>query len=240
MSASARRPTAIPDLACRSFASLWIPTVAVVLACGCAGRLPWQNRATTNEHLRTLKSSADPSERLEAFAALGEPARYKRSPERQQEAVHILRLGLELEKDQLVRITIVHSLAALKGEQAQAALLASLHDKDAVVRAEICRALARLGDPASSEAIAKLLASDSNLDVRLAAADALGHLRTSSSAQALLAALDDKDPALRHRASRSLRAITGKDYGTDFKAWQAYLSDLPEDALARSRFLGVL
>ena len=217
----------------------WLVAALLVAASGCSGRFTWLNSESTHQHLLTLKSSSNADDRRAAFGALGQPGRYRADPGRQQQIVEILRLGLEREQDSLVRITIVHSLGSLGGEQAQAALVGGLEDGDPAVRAEICRTLGKLGDVAASEPLGTAVTSDTSLDVRLAAAEGLGHLPSGNSAKALLAALNDKDPAVRYRAGRSLRAITGKDYGTDSNAWNTYLSGLTDDAFARRRFFGL-
>ena len=51
------------------------------------------------------------------------------------------------------------------------------------------------------------LLEDSNCDLRLAAAQALGELRDPNGASGLRAATEDKDPSVRQEAGRSLAAL---------------------------------
>jgi HEAT repeat protein len=69
------------------------------------------------------------------------------------------------------------------------------------------------------------LASDSDVDVRLAAAESLGTIRDPASMAALAAALDDRDPAMQHRAVQSLRQIAPNDLGNDADRWRQYVKD---------------
>jgi hypothetical protein len=59
--------------------------------------------------------------------------------------------------------------------------------------------------------------------VRIAAARELENFRTPEVIPALGVALDDSDPALQHRAIRSLKVVTGKDFGNSVPAWQQFV-----------------
>jgi HEAT repeat protein len=69
------------------------------------------------------------------------------------------------------------------------------------------------------------LASDTDIDVRLAAADALGEIRDPASVAALGAALEDRDPSMQHQAVRSLRKVAPTDLGNDVERWRQYVKD---------------
>jgi HEAT repeat protein len=68
--------------------------------------------------------------------------------------------------------------------------------------------------------LGRTLASDTDLDVRMAAARALGTFNDRAAIESLGVALDDPDPALQYCAIQSLRTATGRDYGGDVAAWR--------------------
>jgi len=68
----------------------------------------------------------------------------------------------------------------------------------------------------------KVLTSDTNVDVRLAAARNMGLTKDPSAIPALADSLSDSDPAMQRRAVESLRLLSKKDFGSDVSAWQQY------------------
>ena len=92
------------------------------------------------------------------------------------------------------------------------------------LRIAACKAFARQGGPAALGAIAKLVETDSDLDVRLAATAELAKFQDQRAVQTLAVALNDKDPALQHQAVQSLKAVTGQRYGDSVPAWQEYVA----------------
>jgi HEAT repeat protein len=64
------------------------------------------------------------------------------------------------------------------------------------------------------------LRADEDIDVRLAAADALGKIKSPEAMQALSVALEDRDPAMQYAGVQSMKSISGKDYGPDVQAWR--------------------
>ena len=81
-------------------------------------------------------------------------------------------------------------------------------------------------DGEAVQVLAGVLASDSDRDVRMAAACGLGHSHDPAAAQALGTALNDPDPAMRYRAMKALRESTGKNIGTDpsdAERWRKYV-----------------
>lgn len=88
------------------------------------------------------------------------------------------------------------------------------------VRWEAAKGLQRIHDPAVIEPLAARLTDiNEHLDVRTAAAIALGQYATDRSFQALVLALDSRDLAINDAASRSLNLLTGKEFGIDRSAW---------------------
>ena len=66
--------------------------------------------------------------------------------------------------------------------------------------------------PRPHRCLADVLTSDSDRDVRMAAARGLGHMHDPAAIRALGTALDDTDPAMQYRAMVALQESTGKDY----------------------------
>jgi HEAT repeat protein len=95
-----------------------------------------------------------------------------------------------------------------------------LADQEAAVRVECCHALGRRAEAAAVASLANSLKTDEDIDVRLAAAEALGQIKSPEAIQALTVALDDRDPALQYVGVQSMKSITGEDYGPDVQAWR--------------------
>lgn len=101
-------------------------------------------------------------------------------------------------------------------------LVRALSDPDALVRREAARGLQRLhGDEAVMPLIQALKpASESDRDVRIAAATALGQYPRVEVMDALIAALEeDRQLAVNDAALGSLRTLTGQDFGISRTAW---------------------
>ena len=73
--------------------------------------------------------------------------------------------------------------------------------------------------------LVELLRTDVNVDVRLAAAKALGETRSPAAVAPLGDALADTDPAMQYQAVLAVQQATGKDFGDDVGRWQRYLKD---------------
>jgi HEAT repeat protein len=104
---------------------------------------------------------------------------------------------------------------------AQQVLDAGLADENHAVRIACCQALGRRGEATSVAGLANVLRAEKDIDVRLAAAEALGKIKSPESIQALVVALDDRDPALQYVGVQSMKSLTGQDYGPDVQAWRS-------------------
>ena len=62
------------------------------------------------------------------------------------------------------------------------------------------------------------------LDVRLAAIDALGKIPSAETVAALGIALQDRDPAVQFAGVQALKAASGEDFGNDVASWQQYVA----------------
>jgi HEAT repeat protein len=127
---------------------------------------------------------------------------------------------IQVEPDPLVREAVIKSIAEFRTPMAQQVLEAGLGDESKAVRIACCNALGRRAEAASVPSLAKTLQGESDIDVRLAAAEALGNIKSPAAIQALVVALDDRDPAMQYVGVQSMKSITGKDYGPDVGAWR--------------------
>ncbi|MFO0972195.1 MAG: HEAT repeat domain-containing protein [Phycisphaerae bacterium] len=95
-----------------------------------------------------------------------------------------------------------------------------------------------LPDPprsAAAEALLARLAGDADRNVRITAAEALGHLPDRRVPAALVAVLSERDFALESAAARSLRELTGQSIDCDAAAWQEWLAKTPDPFAERGR-----
>lgn len=130
-------------------------------------------------------------------------------------------------------------LAAIKGAQDMGdriflpELVAALDDKAAVVRAEALDALAGLGTQAEVPAVIAQLQSAQNFNrgkgifVRPHAVTTLGRLGGAEATQALIEALEDRDPVTQDAARRALLQLSGRSSspsgtGSERERWQRW------------------
>ena len=102
----------------------------------------------------------------------------------------------------MIRRHIVLTLGHFKTASSTAVLQAAVSDSDSTVRIAACEAWGRRGGPEAAERLTGLLTSDTNLDVRLAAARAIGQTHEKSALQPLAEALSDGDPAIQYLRGR--------------------------------------
>ncbi len=165
---------------------------------------------------------ASPTERIRAMQEMAEKVNEMTPEAKANEAVQLAR-SIQHEEDPIVRQQIIRTIAVFQSPVTTAVLTAASKDTDTDVRITACEAWAKHGGPDATKTLKGMLNSDANLDVRIAAARELGKLGDPSAVDALGAALEDKDPALQHRAIVSLRKLTGRDFGDDATVWRDFL-----------------
>jgi HEAT repeat protein len=172
---------------------------------------PFPERERTSFHT--------PAMRVDAVSQFASRSTHVDSPE-QRELSDQLARQIQIEPDPIVRTAVIEAIAEFRTPIAQQVLEAGLSDKDTGVRVACCKALGRRADPTTVPKLAAILRTDEDIDVRLAATEALGNIRTPQAMQALVIALDDRDPALQFVGVESLKSITGKDFGPNVAAWR--------------------
>jgi HEAT repeats len=180
--------------------------------------------------LAAIRESNDPAQRRAAFQFLGKLT--KLGTGERDEMSSILALAFTSEPQPETRIVILQSLSQLGSPKRWEAFNAALQDKDPAVRVMACRLIGRSGSTDQTKSLDDLLISDTNLDVRLAAADALSGIPTREAALALLSGVQDSDVAVRYRCRQSLQHITGKDHGGNADEWRTEIQTANFDSPA--------
>ena len=121
----------------------------------------------------------------------------------------------------MVRSTAIRALNRSR-DGAQNLFIAGLKDQDRGVRLESAKALSNIpSDDAAGALIPVLNNATEDIDVRIAAADALRHYDTPAVTAALIARLSDRDFGLAWQSRQSLRYLTGADLRFNATAWQS-------------------
>ena len=131
----------------------------------------------------------------------------------------------EFDNSAIVRATAIRALNRSRDGNASGVFVASLDDESPLVRLEAAKALSNIPNPNSMQPLLKVFNNTSeDLDVRIAAADALRNWRNLEVARALVNALGDREFGLAWQSRQSLRAMTGGDMHFDQTAWLNYVT----------------
>ncbi len=212
--------------------------LGVTLCTGCAETA---NRITsfgsglifrTPEQVLNIKTPADRIKELKKIAK----AAPKQPPAEQEQMVAKLSAEYQNENDPILRRHLLLTLAVFPQTAAGAVVVGALSDSDIETRRTACKCLGIRGDKGAVTELTRLIGSDSNFDVRIAAVRALGQTSDPSALVPLSEAIVDPDPAMQARAHESLVSVSGRDYGNDVQAWRQYAqtgkSDAPEVSIA--------
>lgn len=201
-----------PPGGARRAAALALTAAAVGSIAGCQ-LWPWGGKVKT--------SLITPSMRMASIREMAPRARDADEAE-QQRLCEQLAQQIRTEPDPIVRKTIQETIGEFDAPLAEAVLLAGLNDDDRDVRAACCRILGRRRETEAIAPLTKLVGSDPELDVRLAAVDALGAMNDRAAIAGLSAALKDRDTAMQYAGVEAMKSITGEDLGNDVQAWRQY------------------
>ncbi len=208
---------------------LWAATFSLVtvIVVGCAGKPLWLDVVALNPMVRE-KWAADEQLGPTFYAKRDELRAVRESiplmtAEQQERLVSQLSEVLQQEENDLLRREAVLTLGYTSTASAVPALRAALSDPEADVRGGACQAWAQRGGRDAATALAQVIGSDQDADVRITAVSELRRFRGPVVLQALSLALDDNDPALQYAAVQSLREVGDSDYGNSVYAWREYL-----------------
>lgn len=164
-----------------------------------------------------------------------------------EDPYHALYLQGAGDEDPNVRAAALRGLS-LHGQPEDAPVLAAaLEDPNARVRLEAARALQRVHNPETIDAL--ILASrrpiagsaertgEAEPTIRTEAAHALGQYAEPRVIQPLISALDDRFLAVNEAARRSLRTLTGQDFGFDRKGWLEWYGATDAPFAGRSAYI---
>jgi HEAT repeat protein len=218
----------------------WLATIVLLALCtgqGCVAGGDWEYLVWWKD--KKVKAPVgplveSPIERSKKLKELAENAP-KMSPAEQEKAVEDLVLQLQKEEIAHMRIRLLQTLGAFSQPAATAMLNAGLKDSDRDVRIICCETVGKHKPPDAANKLMEVLSSDTEIDVRMAAARALGEFKDDQAVVAALGtALDSNDPALQYRAVQSLRKTTGKPYDDNVNTWREYVkgNNPPEPSIA--------
>jgi len=216
-----------------------------LLACGCTG---FWDEVTSREFtfkgvfskpnpMVVLRDCPDGDKRAKALRALHEPKAHSGTDQEQDAVVRILSAAAVSERQPLCRLAAIQALGEFKDPRAVDALKEGFYtagnfppDTATLLRCQAVSALGRTGNPAAVDLLVRVVREppaegsefekQQSLDVRIAAARALGQFNQPQSIQALASVLKtEKDVALRDRAHESLQLTTGKKLPQDSAEW---------------------
>jgi HEAT repeat protein len=229
--------------------------------CGCAGfwedvtshNFQFQALFITPDPLVVLRDSTDGDERAKALRALQEPKPHGGTDAEQDAIVKILTTAVVSERQPLCRLAAIQALGHFQDPRAVPALVDAFYQANTfapetitVLRCQALTALGKTGNPAAVELLARVVREppaegteqekQQTLDVRIAAARALGNFSHHQATEALVQVLQtEKDVALRDRAHESLQLVTGEKLPPDAKAWEKFLHQPIDQDVAEQR-----
>ncbi len=205
----------MPMLRIRNFHCSFLAVTLLALA-GCQSFFGYRGWPMPEHDRTSFHTPAMRIDTVEQFASRSDGTDSKE----QREYTDQLARQIQIEPDPLVRQAIVRAAGEFRTPLAYQMLEAGLSDESEAVRIAGCQAIGARAETRSVAALAKVLREDQEIDVRLAAVEALGNIKDPSAMAAVAVALDDRNPALQFVGVKSMKSITGKNYGGDVEAWR--------------------
>lgn len=140
--------------------------------------------------------------------------------------------------DSSVRAAAAFALGRHGGPEHVPKLIPLVGDGDRLVRLSAVRSLQRLHNPEAVPVLIERLDStvEDDVDIRAAAAHALGQYPERRVLQGLIAALRDNRLAVTRNAAASLRTLTGMDFGDDRREWFQWVASATEPFAGRTAY----
>lgn len=197
--------------------------------------------------LQVLKDSNDGDKRARALRALREPKQQGGTDQDQEAVVKILTTAAVSEKQFLCRLSAIQALGHFQDPRALEAIENAFYNSTTFppematrLQYQAMLSLGETGNPKAVEFLARVakgVAAEGSeqekqqvLDVRIAAARALGHFHDYPTAEALVRVYqNDKDVAVRDCARESFQACTGKEMPAEVKNWDGFLGDTKKE-----------
>jgi HEAT repeat protein len=201
---------------------------------GCAKRFGGMWPFGEDQTAQLKKYGPAPVQRIEAMQARAKKLNKASTPEQEAFAQEMAK-QMANEQDINVRLAVIAAMTQMKTPSANAILFAGMKDPETDVRVACAEAWAKRPGSDSTRILAETLSSDTDMDVRIAAAKGLGASSDREAITALGTALEDSDPALQYCAVGSLKQVTGKDLGNDVNAWRRFAQQ--PDAPVKSKTL---
>ena len=215
----AGRPRAAGSRRARPAAGLALGA-ALLAGAGAGGCSPFIG-TTAASFLRRVRTDPDPNVRYLAYTKLAQTNVYDNAAQR-DEVVKTLLDKFDHGNEPIgSRAAIIHALGALGSPAARDLVVRAASDPEAVIRVQACRALGRVGRPEDATILARVMATDTLEDCRIAAIESMGRLKSTDPriAKVLVDGMQHDDPATRLASLDALRRVTGKDLGVEPGPW---------------------
>ncbi len=223
------------------------PILAALTVTGCASL--WDDVTSRDfkmkslfvqpDPLTVLQTSTDGDLRAKALQRLKEPISHGGTQADQDEVMKLLTNAAVSDKQPLCRLHAMETLGRFKDPRAATALTDAFYransfapDTSAMLQCHALKSLGETSSPAGQELLVKVVREPRSegteverqnaMDIRLAAARALGHYSDPQAEAALFLVMrTEKDVGLRMCAYDSLKTATGKRMPLESKDWES-------------------
>jgi HEAT repeat protein len=194
-------------------------------ASGCAEFLDHVNSVGSVLMMRKTPEQAlhikTPADRIKELKHLAKTIKNRPQAEQQQLA-DILAKEYQQESEPILRRRILRTLASCSVPAAGAVIVGALADPDIETRRVACKCLGQRGDQQAISELARVVGSETEFDVRIAAVHALGMTHDRAALVPLSEMMVDSNPAMQKGAYEALTAVSGRDYGENVQAWREF------------------